>query len=104
MVKIVAVQFRDKKDPDKFAGREYLYFDQVGLSEGDVTLAPAGVGMHAVRVSRANVSSTEARLAVKGELKTIRKRVPPLERPNWCCTTPGRGCAICAEPLAEMSD
>jgi len=74
---IVAVQFRDRTDKEKFAGREYNYFSTVELAEGDVIMVPAAKGQATVRVSRINVRDSEVDERFLPTLRTINEVVRP---------------------------
>jgi len=115
---IVAVQLRDRKDSQKFAGREYTYFSTVNLSVGDIIRVPMGTGTKTVRVSQVNVRDSEVEDRILAIMKTIDEVVYPEETCRVCGCTQERACpggcywvepnlcSVCAdnkEPL-ERSD
>jgi hypothetical protein len=77
---IVSVQFQNKNNPEEFTGREYTYFSEVELVEGDIILAPTKNGESAVRVCRVNMSDSEISDSVRPYMKTIEKLVRPKEK------------------------
>jgi len=117
-MKIVAVQFKDRKDPDNFAGREYTYFTKVDLSVGDVIVAPVGKGSGTVRVSRVNVRDSEIDERIMPKMRTIEKFIKPEEVrkcrvcgctdiqacPGGCYWVEDNLCSACAEMAPERSD
>jgi hypothetical protein len=76
-MKIVTVQFQNKKDPQGFAGREYTYFSKVDLNEGDIIFAPIKSGEGLVRVCRVNVADSEIDDKVRSFIRTIEELKKP---------------------------
>jgi len=80
------VQFRDRKDKEKFAGKEYNYYSTVDLAEGDVIMVPTSWGKATVRVSKINVKDSTVDVRVEKDLRTITE----IERPESI-----KACRVC---------
>jgi hypothetical protein len=74
---IVSVQFQSKNNPEEFAGREYTYFSNVELAEGDVVMAPTKNGQGVVRVCRADMADEDIDDKVRPFMRTIEELVRP---------------------------
>jgi hypothetical protein len=83
---IVSVQFENKKDPQGFTGREYTYFSNVELNEGDVIYAPTKSGEGLVRVCRVNVADSEIDEKVRPFIRTIEELKKPEKDSAECIT------------------
>lgn len=114
---IIAVQFKDKKNPEKFGGREYTYYTKVSLAVGDVIVAPVGKGTGVVRVSRIDVKDSEVDVRIMPLMKTINEVIKPKEEqkcrvcgctwgnacPGGCYFVEDNLCNKCAEAAKEDS-
>ena len=115
---IVAVQFKDRRNPEEFGGREYTYFSNVDLKVGDVIVAPVGNSTGTVRVSRINVKDSEVDERILPKLRTIEELIRPEEKqkcrvcgctweracPGGCYWVEHDLCSACAEQRPERSD
>jgi hypothetical protein len=69
-LEIISVQFQDKTDKTKYAGREYSYYTAIPVKVGDFVAAPQKFGTGIACVSRVNVSAAELKFDIR-LLKTI---------------------------------
>ena len=73
-INIVMVKYEDKFIPRTFSGKQYSYYTQIKLNEGDIVIAPTKFGTSIARVSRINVPEEEIR-NIKPYMKIITKKI-----------------------------
>ena len=78
MSRIVGVKFQ-KKDTGEYEGKEYNYYDEVGLSGGEIAIVPFGEKERIVRVTTVDVPESQIDERIFPLLKTITKRYEPAE-------------------------
>lgn len=91
---IVAVQFKDKKDPTQFGKREYTYYSAVKLQVGDIVTVPTAYGSSEARVSKINMKPSEIDVRFEDRVKTITCKPEPLPAHNGNAM-PVQKCRVC---------
>lgn len=71
---IVAVKYESEYYPRTFSGKQYSYFTNIKLNEGDLVIAPTVYGTSVARVSRINVPAEEIK-DIKPYMKTITTKI-----------------------------
>lgn len=71
---IVLVKYEDDFIPRTFSGKQYSYYTNIKLNEGDIVIAPTKYGTSIARVSRINVPEEEIE-DIKPYMKTITTRI-----------------------------
>ncbi len=89
-MRIITVKFQDRKDPTKFSGRDWSYYEAPGLNlkVGDIVKAPTKFGTSTVQVSEVDVSESKVDERILPDLRVIESGPEPKAEVHGC----GHGC------------